>query len=219
MATEEIHVERALDGRTFRKKTEVGRRLTVGEVMEEVLKDNVFYGESGGGVTFSGGEPLMQPEFLAELLLSCRKAGINTAVDTCGYALPSVVERIAGLPDLWLYDLKLMDDLQHVEFTGVSNELILQNLEILARKERNVMVRFPVIPGITDAGANLEGIAETMRRLRLTHLTLLPYHATAGHKYRRLGKDYGLEGTQEPGDEKMKDIENFFRHNGLDVYR
>ena len=126
----------------------IGRPVTVAEVIAEVEKDRVFHEESGGGLTCSGGEPLAQPEFLAALLAECRRRGIHTAVDTSGYAPPEVVDAIAPLADLFLYDVKVMDDTAHQAFTGESNRLILANLARLAAAGRPVIAADPAHPRI-----------------------------------------------------------------------
>jgi pyruvate formate lyase activating enzyme len=118
---EQILMQRVLDGKQFDSKLAVGSWQSAGEVMKEISKDAVFYEESGGGVTFSGGEPLLQAEALEELLKLCREKGYHTAIDTCGHAEPAALIKIIKLADLWLFDLKLMDDSRHIEYTGVSN--------------------------------------------------------------------------------------------------
>ncbi len=137
----------------------VGRRMTVAEVIAQVSRDLIFYDESGGGATFSGGEPLMQPEFLAALLDGCRRERVHTAVDTSGYAPGGVFNAIAARADLLLFDLKLMDDAEHRACTGVSNRPILENLAAAARDGRPLRIRFPVIPGISGGVDVFDGEA------------------------------------------------------------
>lgn len=167
----------------------VGRRMTADEVLAEVLRDGVFYEESGGGVTFSGGEPLMQPTFLMALLAACRARGIRTAVDTSGYAPREDLLATAALADLVLYDLKTVDDARHRRYTGVSNETILDNLQALGRSHGNIWVRVPLVPGFNDGADELEALARFTAAIPgVRQLNLLPYHRTGAHKWAGLGK-------------------------------
>jgi pyruvate formate lyase activating enzyme len=162
------------------------RTISVNEITTEILKDRVFYDQSGGGATFSGGEPLAQPEFLQALLESCRAHGIHTAVDTCGYAPTEDFEKICDHTELFLYDLKIMNDEQHQKYTGVSNELVLKNLSLLAKKGSKVHVRVPLIPGITDSAENLDAIVEFTGKLPgVNHVSLLPYNRFGEDKRNR----------------------------------
>jgi pyruvate formate lyase activating enzyme len=167
----------------------VGRRMTVDEVLAEVLKDRLFYDDSGGGVTFSGGEPLVQPEFLMGLLAACRARAIHTAVDTSGYAPQEQLLSAAGLTDLFLYDLKTMDDARHLECTGVSNAAILENLIALGRVHQNIWIRIPIIPGFNDDAEQLDAAARFVASIpAVRQVSLLPYHPTGIHKSRWLGR-------------------------------
>jgi len=196
----------------------VGRQVTVAEVMAEVEKDIVFYDESGGGVTFSGGEPLMQPEFLYALLQDCKEKGIRTAVDTSGLAAWKTLQSISELADLILYDLKLMDDGKHRRFTGVSNELILSNLRSLASQGSAIAVRVPIVPGINDDRTNLLRTGEFVASLPgVPPISLLPYHKAGVDKYARLKKSYALPEIQTPSDERMAEIAAMMTRFGLTV--
>lgn len=210
-------MQRVMDGKSFETKLTVGNWQLAVEVMKEIEKDEVFYRESGGGVTFSGGEPLMQFEALHELLELCRKKGYHTAIDTSGHAELDAVQRVMKLVDLWLFDLKLMDDTKHVEYTGVSNELALKNLKTLALARKGIIIRFPLIPGITDGKDNLEAIAKHMKKLGLRNIDILPYHAIARDKYRRLGKEFLLAGLKEVSDDMINKIAQFFVDKGFTV--
>jgi pyruvate formate lyase activating enzyme len=214
-SVELVAVKRILDGKEFETKLAVGSWQLAVEVINEIEKDEVFYMESGGGVTFSGGEPLMQADALAELLKLCKVKGFHTAIDTCGHAEPAAVKKIMPLADLWLFDLKLMNDLVHIEFTGVSNELALKNLEMLAREGKEIIIRFPLVPGITDGHENLEEIASLMKNLGLERVDILPYHAIAKEKYRRMGKTNLLENLKEPDAEAVEQVVDFFKEMGL----
>lgn len=175
-----------------------GEDMTVSQVMREVEKDLVFYDESGGGVTFSGGEPLAQPHFLLALLEACRDREISTAVDTSGYGSWPVLEQAAKLTDIFLFDLKLMDPELHRQYTSLGNELSLANLQALTKVHPGVVVRIPIIPGITDTQDNLRAMAAFLRPLPVQYIEILPYHDTAKPKYTRLGQSYTLSRLARP---------------------
>lgn len=195
-----------------------GREVTVAEVMADVMKDTIFYDESGGGVTFSGGEPLSQSEFLRALLAVCHEREIHTAVDTTGFAAPAVLDRVSHYVDLFLYDLKLMDDEKHRHYTGVSNALILSNLRRLSDAGHAIVIRVPIIPGINDDETNIVRTGEFIRSLAHRHqVDILPYHNTAEDKYRRLGGVYRLPGLHAPAPEHMNRVAATLRGFGLRV--
>lgn len=192
-----------------------GRKMTVEEVMAAVIQDRVFYEESAGGVTFSGGEPLLQPQFLREALASCRARGLHTAVDTCGFGCTDQLLAIAPLTDLFLYDLKLMDDARHHEFCGVSNSLILENLRRLAVIHDRIWLRVPLIPGVSDGAENLEAIARFAASIRgVQQVNLLPYHKTGLHKAHRLGR-MALTDVEPPSSKRMEQALQIFTAFGL----
>jgi pyruvate formate lyase activating enzyme len=180
-----------------------GQEMTTKEVMGEVEKDVIFYEHSGGGASFSGGEPLLQHEFLCSLLEECKTKNIHTVVDTTGMTSPDVLDRVARLVDLFLYDLKTLNDAKHREFTGVSNIQILNNLRLLARLKKNVIVRIPVIPGVNDDPIEIGESGEFIGSLgNVSEIHLLPYHSTGVEKYRRLGSEYSMAELSPPsGDE------------------
>jgi len=168
----------------------IGRRMGVDDVLDEVLKDRIFYDDSGGGVTFSGGEPLMQPTFLRELLAACRREGLHTAVDTCGYAPYEELLAAAAHTDLFLYDLKLLEDQEHRRHTGASNALILDNPRALGNSHGNVWLRIPLVPGVNDDAAQLDAAARLAASLPgVRHVDLLPYHDLGRHKAARRERD------------------------------
>jgi len=195
----------------------IGKKMTVEEVMEEIEKDSVFYCESGGGVTFSGGEPLMQRDFLEALLKNCHQKKIHTVLDTSGYGEWHFLDRISRFVDLFLYDIKLMDDDLHVKYTGVSNQIILDNLKKLSKKNKNITIRFPVIPGINDGVQNIRDIGEFLTSIHIDSIELLSYHHIASGKYARLGKVYALEGTRVPNKDKIAEISALLRKYDLAV--
>ncbi len=194
-----------------------GRRMTVPEVVREVAKDQVFFDQSGGGVTLSGGEPLMQPEFAEALLVALRERRIRTALDTCGLAQPEVVERIQPYVDLFLYDLKVMDQATHLKYTGVKNELILRNLAWLADAGSSVIVRLPVIPGVNDGADNLDTLAGFMTAHGLRDIDLLPYHRIGSDKYQRLHLVWRMDAVEPPGAEHLDALAARLRLGGLRV--
>jgi pyruvate formate lyase activating enzyme len=190
--------------------------MTVAEVLAEVMKDRPFYDDSGGGVTFSGGEPLAQLHFLKELLEACRGEGIHTAVDTCGYVPRKQLLSISPLVDLFLYDLKIIDGAKHRQYTGVSNILILENLKALGNIHNNIWVRLPIIPGINDDEENLEAIAKfTASVPSVRQVNLLPYHRAGIIKFERLQQTYPLENVSEPSPEHLEKARGKFRRLGL----
>lgn len=195
----------------------LGRRISVSEVMEELLKDQIFFDESGGGVTISGGEPLAQPDFLATLLAECRARHIHTVLDTCGYAEWHVFERIRGAVDLFLFDLKVMDPIKHQQFTGVRNDRILANLGRLAKSGSSLIVRIPVIPQVNDDEENFTAVSRFLSRLNIGNIDLLPYHSIASSKYSRLGQVYRMGDVLPPVEANLQAIAARLRRDGFHV--
>jgi pyruvate formate lyase activating enzyme len=196
----------------------VGWTPTVGEVLSLVARDVAFYDRSGGGATFSGGEPLAQPAFLLALLRGCRTHGIHTTLDTCGHAPWPVLDRVRSLVDLFLYDLKTVDDVRHRRLTGVSNGLILDNLRALSERGHQIVVRVPVVPGVNDDVESLAAIAAFAAGLpHLAGVDLLPYHPTARDKYRRLGRIYDLGDVPPPSQDRLAALAAPLRRRGLRI--
>jgi pyruvate formate lyase activating enzyme len=196
----------------------VGRRLSATQLLREIEKDRIFQEESGGGVTFSGGEPLSQPDFLCEILEQCRKKEIHTTVDTCGFAPADVLDRIAEKTDLFLFDLKAIDEKKHLAFTGESNRLILENLKRLAAKGKKTVVRIPVIPGINDDEENIRETAEFLRSLgSISDISLLPYHKLGRNKYRGLEKKADADEFTPPSAECLERIKKGLEEYGFRV--
>jgi pyruvate formate lyase activating enzyme len=169
-----------------------GNLMTVDEVLEEVKKDALFYQNSGGGVTFSGGEPTQQPEFLWHLLKRSQESGIQTALDTSGFVKPEILKRVLEHTNLVLYDIKHMDPAKHKEITGVDNRLILENAKMIATMGKPMIIRVPLIPEHNDSKENFKALAEFMLSLGLKRVDLLPYHSLGKIKYQRLGMEYKL---------------------------
>ncbi len=195
-----------------------GSIQTTSEVMQKIRRDLLFYDQSGGGVTFSGGEPLCQPDFLLELLQTCGKEGIHRAVDTSGFAAWEVLQPIAAETDLFLYDLKIMDSEQHKKYTGVGNELILANLTKLIRSGQHGIVRMPLIPGINNAEENLQAMGKFLAATGGSWpVNLLPFHQMQKSKYQKLGRTYQLSETAIPTAAEMEAAVLLLRSFGLQV--
>ena len=195
-----------------------GRTMAVDDVLAEVLLDRPFYEESGGGMTLSGGEPLLQREFAAALLRGAKAHGLHTALDTCGHATWETFEFVRRDVDLFLYDVKLMDDERHRRFTGVSNGPILRNLRALAERGHRVRLRLPVIPGVNDDDANLRAVAAFAAALpQVDGADLLPYHPIGVDKYRRLDRPYRLPDTPAPSAERLAEVTRLLESCGLPV--
>ena len=196
----------------------VGGRMTAGEVLAEVRKDRIFHEESGGGVTFSGGEPLVQFEFLRELLGACRAEGIHTALDTCGHAPIDQLLAAGRLANLVLYDLKMVDEARHRNYTGVSSGRIIDNLRALGKAHENIWLRIPVIPGINDDDLSMDAAARLAASIGgVRRVCLLPYHGTGTAKLQRLGWPDRMKGTQPPSADELETTARRFRRLGLEV--
>ncbi len=187
-------------------------------MLTEIEKDLIFYDESAGGVTFSGGEPLQQASFLEVLIEVCKAHGIHTTLDTSGYASPEIFRAVAAKTDLIYFDLKIMDDERHLQFTGVSNKLILNNLKSLAGNGKPIHVRFPLIPGMTDDPENIQQVAQFVKSLvTIDQIDLLPFHRTAEGKYQRLGRDNRMEDVLPLQDEQVQIIKQELETYGFCV--
>lgn len=163
-----------------------GTEYTVEEVLSEILKDKAYYKETGG-VTFSGGECMLQIEFLTEILKKCKENGIHTAVDTAGNVAWEYFEKILPFTDLFLYDVKCITETLHKEGTGVSNKLILENLKKLAESGRKIIARIPIIPEFNGKEEELQNIAKFLKSIKIFCVELLPYHAMGEHKWLAIG--------------------------------
>ena len=195
-----------------------GRNATVEDILKETDKDTVFYEESKGGITLSGGEPLLQPNFLNTLLTELDKREIHTALDTSGYAPHHIIDKIHKKVDLFLYDIKTMDDTKHRKYTGVSNKPILRNLKTLAKKGSNIAISLPIITNINDDKTNITNTAQFISSLpSVKYVTLLPYHKAGIDKYRNLGKQYRLRDIQPPSSQKIVAIREQLEAYGLIV--
>ena len=186
-----------------------GKEYTVDEVLREILKDKSFYENSGGGVTFSGGECMLQIDFLEEILKECTMSGIHTAVDTAGHVPFEYFERIIPYTDLFLYDVKCFDSEKHKIYTGVENKLILENLKKLLASDKSVWIRIPIIPGVNDSTLEMKEIKNYLDLCETPEkIELLAYHAMGEHKYASLGEK--MHTFSIPSEEKMAQLKKLF---------
>ena len=190
------------------EKKVVGRDVTVEEVMKTVGQDRPYYYRSGGGLTLSGGESLCQPEFARDLLRAAKENGINTAMESMACAEFKVIDKILPYLDHYLLDIKHMDPAKHKEFTGRSNELMLENAKkIAASHMTELSIRVPVIPGFNDTPEEIRDIAAYTRALgNVKRLHLLPYHRLGQDKYAGLGREYLMGDVKPPANEKMQEL-------------
>ena len=237
----------SLGGKKISREETTGKWSSVDDVMQEIERDHIFYDESEGGVTFSGGEPLMQEAFLVELLKACRQSGIHTTLDTSGYSTAEAMAHVAGLTDLILFDLKIMNEQLHLQYTGVSNGQILENLKFLIKKDKKLILRFPVIPGITDTAENISEMKSFIAKELISHpsfqqinpsanqhiitsshqhistsahqlqLSLLPFHSLARDKYRRFCKTNKLMSLPDVKAEDLIPLKREYEEIGLRV--
>ena len=188
-------------------RTVVGRDYTVDELVKICLQDLMFYEESGGGVTLSGGEVMaMDSGYIKELVRKLHREGVSVAIDTCGQAPFSNYEAILPYVDTWLYDIKVMDDDKHREYMGMGNALILDNLKQLAAAGAKIYIRIPVVKEVNGDTESMEAIIGFLKDndIRPLQVNLLPYHSTGSHKYGKLGMDYPGTALTVPPDEEMQ---------------
>lgn len=210
--------EEKIEEQIVEKPETVGRHYTVNELMKEIEKDIVFFEESDGGVTFSGGEPLMQFDFLLEMLKACKQKDIHVCVDTSGFADTEKLKNVAPYTDLFLYDLKHMDNETHIRYTGVSNQRILNNLKMLDEMGKKIQISYPLIPGMNDDESNLLRMLGFLNVLKHKYpLRILPYHKIGSHKYKRFGLEYKMNGIKEPDKEHVETIKKYFEKAGFEV--
>ncbi len=201
-----------IDDKQFNVTEVIGKQMEVAEVMNEVAKDIAIFDESKGGVTFSGGEPLSQPEFLRALLIACNVQEIHAAVDTCGFASKSVVESVIPHANLFLFDLKLANEHEHIKYTGVSNKVILENLDLIINSGSRVIIRIPLIQDITDTDINLKALRSIVQKYSsIERVDLLPFHNIAKSKYERFGKEYTLTNSDAYDSSKAEQIKDYFK--------
>ena len=207
-----------LDEKEFKKEVTVGYKITTEELFKIISGDQVFFEESGGGVTFSGGEPLMQTDFLYKIAKLCKQNNIHTCIDTTGFASEKVIKKITEVTDLFLYDIKLIDNELHKKYTGVPIGKILNNLKWLDQNNKKVILRFPVIPGVTNTERNISEIKSFTKSLKnINQIDLLPYHNISNGKYTRFKKENKMGNTLPLSDTEMKSLKAEFESIGFIV--
>lgn len=210
---ESCQTKRVLDGKEFRQKSEIGRRVLVSELINELEDDRLIMEESGGGITFSGGEPLMQHQFLRSMLEACKEKELHTAVDTSGFAKETAIKEIIPLTRLFLFDLKSLDPEVHAEITGAPLDVILSSFKSIADSGVNIRLRIPVVPGFNHSAKDLELYLDFISKYkdRLDGVHLLPFHSVAGNKFKKLERvsPYGDQPSLPESDLKewMTEIE------------
>jgi pyruvate formate lyase activating enzyme len=191
----------------------VGNYMSQEELVAQIEKDRPYFENSGGGVTFSGGEPLMQWEFLLGVLKKCKEKNIHTALETCGHVAGDIFQEVLRYVDLVLYDLKHLDPVRHKEGTGVTNRLILENLEKISQGNIRFWLRVPLIPGFNDSPEYIKTLGEFASETRAEKISLMPFHCWGEGKYERLGKIYRYkgvpDGTVEEAEKLKKILEGF----------
>jgi len=196
----------------------IGKTFTVNDLMKEIEKDLIFFDESGGGVTFSGGEPLNQPEFLLQLLKQSKLREIHTALDTTCHADQNLIKEIAPYTDLFLCDLKHMQTHRHKELTGVGSEIILQNIACLSALDKPIIIRIPLIPGLNDDEENIEATGRYVLSLKgVMRIDLLPYHSGGREKTNRLLSNIEIIESQTQSEQQLNKIADQLRRLGLEV--
>jgi pyruvate formate lyase activating enzyme len=208
-----------LDDRVFEQPENVGREVSVNEIMTSLRKDRMFMEESNGGVTFSGGEPTMQPAFLKQLLMTCKEEGFHTAVDTCGYTSWQTLSEIIPYTDLFLFDLKHVDSEKHLAFTGRPNDVILENLSYIIENKKKIRVRIPIVPVFNFLDDDLISICNFLKEKKdsIDQLDLLPFHTIAQNKYRRFGIANKMDGVKELSKDDISSAKKLFEKEGFKV--
>jgi pyruvate formate lyase activating enzyme len=216
-AVEQIH---RIGEKEFLRKEEAGRYFSIDDIVKILEKDKIFISQSKGGVTFSGGEPMYQSEFLFEALKACRTNGYHTTVDTSGYSQPENFKAVIPFTSLFLFDIKHLDDKKHLSCTGVSNSLIISNFELILNSGAEVFVRIPVIPGYNDDDDHLERLRMFINEHKnksLKKINLLPFHKIGSSKYKRFNIPYRMGEIQQPSRERMNELKGYFSETGIKV--
>lgn len=196
----------------------VGKDMSIEEIVKEVEKDRIFYDISKGGVTLSGGEPLAQGDFLVDLVKELKNRNLHIAIDTSGYAPWEMIEKLFPNVDLFLYDLKVINESKHIKYTGVSNKLIIENLGKLAKAGKGIFVRIPIIPGVNNGDSDIKEFIEVLKSSGIyNNINLLPYHNISMEKYNRLNLEYKVSELKEPNDDDMEVLKEVFEKAGLKV--
>ncbi|WP_028314579.1 glycyl-radical enzyme activating protein [Desulfatibacillum aliphaticivorans] len=210
------HCFSCVDACLYGAREAAGREASVDELMEEILADRVFYKNSGGGVTLSGGEPLLQPQFAAELLARCKEEGLHTALETCGHAPKDAAAQLARSLDLVLFDVKQLNPLKHRKYTGMDNNRILRNLEFFS-KNTETWLRVPLVAEVNDSEDHMEALANLAIRLGVQKISLLPYHEGGASKADQIGLEYPIPGASKPPDDHIKRLARIASDLGIEV--
>jgi len=212
-----VSKELILNGRCFTKEETIGYEISSEKLFAELAKERIFMDESGGGVTFSGGEPLLQHTFLLEMLMFCKQNGMHTTIDTSLFAPFEKIQTVQALTDLFLIDLKLMDNAAHQFYTGVSNERILDNIRRLAASNSAIIIRIPVIPTVTDSNDNIFQTISFLKTLndKINEVHLLPFHNIAKGKYIRIGKENPFSTSKSLQNEELNEMKQQFVNAGF----
>lgn len=196
----------------------IGREISVEELLKEVMKDKPFYDNSDGGVTATGGEPTVQHDFLLEFFKACKESGLQVALDTSGVAKWEILERLLEHVDLVLYDMKLVDEAKHKEYTGVSNRQMLANLEKINQMGKRIWVRIPVIPEYTASEENIQAIGKAIQGFKaIERVDLLPFHKFGIPKYEKFDWEYACKDFEPPPKEEMEKYKHILETFGLPV--
>ena len=204
----------------FRKYQTIGKFYDTNDILAILEKERIFINQSKGGVTFSGGEPMFQFNFLLEALQACKKNGFHTTVDTSGQSTPERFRKIIPYTDLFLFDIKHLDTLKHKEYTGVPNELILSNFRYIIKSGNDYIVRIPIIPGFNDDHDHLEMLRTFIleeKHDNLKMINLLPYHKIGSSKYKRFNIPDKMKNVEQPSAQRMKELKAFFSGSGVRV--
>ncbi|MBN1651458.1 MAG: glycyl-radical enzyme activating protein [Bacteroidales bacterium] len=202
----------------FKGSTQIGWKTTAEELLKEAEKDRPFYEQSKGGITFTGGEPLMQAKFLIETAQLFKQNNLHLCLDTTGYASTKIFQEISQYIDLFLFDLKHLNAEEHQKYTGVSNKQILKNLSYLVEKGKEVHIRFPYIPSVNDSEKQLQEMASFLKELKqIKNISILPYHKIAQGKYEKLHFENKMNGIHEPSKTEVENVKIFFEKQGFDL--
>ncbi|MGI6574780.1 MAG: glycyl-radical enzyme activating protein [bacterium] len=194
----------------------VGREISVAEVLRIVKRDRIFYRHGGGGITVGGGEPTMQPDFVWALLKAAKENGLTTAMETCAYCAPEVLQKLSLETDIIYIDLKCVAEKVHKDITGVSNHLILSNIRLLTQERGDVIIRMPMVPGLNTEAYLVDEAGHFLSSLKnLARVELLPYHRLGVGKYHQLGRSYRIEEVKKPTDKEMLGWQTTLKSYGI----
>lgn len=193
----------------------IGWSVTSQEVFDEIERDKVFYETSGGGVTVSGGEPLLQPQFTANILKLCKENGIHTAIETCGFAAKNTLDEVLKYCDLVLFDIKETNEENHFRFTGAPLAPIIENLARINEMQIPFVIRLPIIPGLNDTEEHFLKVKELVGKMKYCKsIEIMPYHKLGAYKYEQLGRKYLCADLEEPTKQQIEKWNGFLKMNG-----